>query len=133
MPSLPWIVGTAVGLGAATYLLYQYYLHPAWRRQRRIIRACKKAFDEGDYRLVRKRLHPNGPSGTDLLSPSISRRYFTYQIETTDEEPDLSGLTREEVKLVRHYLDRIEKSPHYGETVLLPEHENVSVGRTDRP
>jgi len=133
MPPLSWLITAAVGLGAATYFLYQYYLHPAWRRQRRIRRACKNAFDEGDYRLVRIRLHPNGPSGTDLLSlspssSSISRRYFTYRIEAADEEPDLSGLPREEVKLIRHYLNRIEKSPHYGETVLLPEHETVSVG-----
>lgn len=133
MAPLSWIIVAVAGLGAATHLLYRYYLHPAWRRQRRIIRACKNAFDEDGFRLVRIRLHPKDPSGTDLLSfspsnSSISRRYFTYRIETTDEEPDLSDLTREEAKLIRHYLDRIEKSPHYGETVLLPEHENVSVG-----
>ena len=131
---LSWIVGTGALLTAGTYALYQYYLHPAWRRQRRIIQACEKAFDGDGFRLVRIRLHPQGPSGTDLLSfsptgPSVSKRYFTYRIETTDEDPDLSGLTPEENKLIRHYLDRIEKSPHYGETVLLPEHENVSVGR----
>lgn len=134
MTLLSWVVVAAVGLGAATYLLYQYYLHPAWRRQRKIMQACRNAFGAENYRLVRIRLHPSGPSGMDLFSfspssSSISKRYFTYRIETTDADPELSGLSSEEAKLIQHYLDRIEKSPHYGETVLLPEHENISVGR----
>jgi len=125
MSPLSWVLGSALVLGGATHLLYQYYLHPAWRRQRRIVRACKKAFEGNGYRLVRIRLSPNGPSGTDLLSSSpsgssISRRYFTYKIEA-DEAPDLSALTRQNAGLIRHYINRTEKSPHYGETVLLPE------------
>lgn len=127
-----WFLGTAFVLGGAAYLLYQYYLHPAWRRQRRIVRACRKAFEGNDYRLVRIHLGPDGPSGTDLFSSSpsgssISRRYFTYRIEA-DEDPDFSSLTRKEANLVRHYINRTERSPHYGETVLLPEQTNTPVG-----
>lgn len=136
MSPFSWIVGTVIVLGIL-YFLYEEYLHPAWRRQRRIIQACAKAFDEDDYRLVRIRLHPSGPSGTDLLpsSPlgsSVSRRYFTYRIETTDTDPDLSDLNRKEISLIRHYLNRTEKSPHYGETVIHPKGERASVGRRDR-
>jgi hypothetical protein len=134
MTLFSWAVVTTVGLGAATCLLYQFYLHPAWRRQRKIMKACRSAFGAENYRLVRIRLHPSGPSGMDLFSfshfgSSVSKRYFTYRIETTDADPDLSGLSSEEAKLVQHYLDRIEKSPHYGKTVLLPEHESISIGR----
>lgn len=136
--TLSWSVGTAIVLGTAAYLVYEHYLHPAWRRQRRITQACKKAFNEKDYRLVRIRLTPNGPSGMDLFSSSpsgssISRRYFTYRIENPGEDPDFSGLNRKEINLIRHYLDRSEKSPHYGETVLHPEQKSVSpIGRTER-
>jgi hypothetical protein len=138
MTPLSWSVGTGTVLGTAAYLAYEHYLHPAWRRQRRITQACEKAFHEEDYRLVRIRLHPNGPSGMDLFSSSpsgssISRRYFTYRIENTGGNPDLSGLKRKEISLIRHYLDRSEKSPHYGETVLHPEHKSVSpLGRTEQ-
>ena len=137
MTSLSWIVGTAILLGVGTYILYQYVLHPTWRRQRRVVRACKKAFDENGYRLVRIRLNPSGPSGTDLLSfsppgSSISRRYFTYRIEATDEDPTFSALDEKETQLVRHYLNRTEKSPYYGETVLYPDRGNAPVGCMDR-
>lgn len=80
------------------------------------IRACKKAFDENGYRPVRIRPRPSGPSGTDLFSfsppgSSISRRHFTYRIEATDEDPNLSALDREEAQLVRHYLNCTENRP----------------------
>lgn len=122
MTPFSWIGGAAICVGA--YVLYERYLHPAWRRQRRLVRACEKAFDETDYRLVRIRLHPKGPSGMDLFSSSptgtsISRRYFTYTIEA-DDDPDVSGLRRKELGLLRHYLNRTEKSPHYGKTELHP-------------
>jgi hypothetical protein len=101
------------------------------------IRARKKAFDEDGYRLARIRLPPNGPSGTDLFpssppGPSIPKRCFTYRIQATDEAPNLSALDREEAQLIRHYLNRTEKSPHYGETVLHPDRGNALVGRMDR-
>lgn len=120
-----WIVGTA--LIAAVGALYKHYLHPAWRRERRVLRACKKAFAEGEYRLTRIRTLPQEPSVLDIapqpFGPPDIPRYFTYNIETIEDvEPDVSDLSRREIGLVRRYLRR---SPgpriHHGKKVLRPE------------
>lgn len=127
---LPEIAGAAVYLAPAALLalgahvLYGAYLHPAWRRERRVRQACAKAFEE-DYRLVRIHLQPDAPSGTDLwptlpVGRSDPTRYFTYRIET-DTEPDESRLSREERQLVRHYMRRSSSVPHHGKDVLHPE------------
>lgn len=102
---------------------YGAYLHPAWRRQRQVKRACRVAFPDGKYTLVRFHLSPNAPSGLDLFSGvwsgrSAPRRYFTYRIET-EQSPDLSGLSRSEQDLVRHYMNRPNVPPHYGREVLV--------------
>ncbi len=124
MEFFPWIAGGAVVLSAAAYLLYKHFLHPSWRRERRVRRVCDKAFADGDYRLVRLRLQVEAPSGTDLFrsllpGSSESTRYFTYRIET-DADPDLSGLSHSERSLLRHYLNRPAASPHHGREVLRP-------------
>ena len=124
MTLVPWIVGPAALLAPAAYMLYGSYLHPAWQRDRRVRGACTKAFDDGAYRLVRFRLQPEGPSGADLLSALPGRpgptRYFTYRVEA-EQDPDVSGLRREEARLVRHYRGRSVTSPHYGKEVLHPQ------------
>lgn len=123
-----WMVGAGVLLlGLAGWVLYERYLHPAWRKQRRVIRACEKAFNEEDYQLERLRTSPDDPSGMDLLpslpfGPSEPPRYFTYSVETVEDvEPDFSGMSRSEVRLVRRYLHRGTDVPHHGREVLRPE------------
>ncbi len=114
-------------LGPVGWFLYERYLHPAWRRQRRVRRACAKAFDEGDYQLERFRVSPDDPSAGDLffISPFGSdepSRYFTYKIRIVEgAEPDFSGMDSEEIGLVRHYLRRTADVPHYGKEVLYPQ------------
>jgi len=121
MALAPWILAALVPTALITYASYGFYLHPAWRRDRRVKRACAKAFDADAYRLVRLRLRHEAPSGADLqfLVPGRSGppRYFTYRIEAEDA-PDLSGMRREKARLVRHYLDRAATSPHHGTEVV---------------
>ena len=119
-----WAIVLGTVLPLAAWFLYEYYLHPAWRKQRRVIRACEMAFTEGGYRLMRLRVSPGEPSVVDLF-PSLPfnsdspPRYFTYKIETLGEtEPDFSGMRKEEISLVRHYLHRTVDVPHYGKEVL---------------
>lgn len=109
------------------WMLYEHYLHPAWWKQRRVIRACEKAFDdESAYRLERLCTSPGEPSGADLFfalpfSSEGPPRYFTYSIDTAEEEePDFSDMSRQEISLVRHYLRRNTHVPHHGKTVLRP-------------
>lgn len=109
-------------LGAITYVLYGSLLHPAWRRERRLRRACEKAFGETGYRLVRLRLRVDDPSGADLFaalpfSSSEVPRYFTYCIEA-ERDPSVSGMRRHEIGIVQHYLDRTVSSPHHGREVI---------------
>lgn len=111
-------------------VLYEQYLHPSWRKERRVIRACENAFDPEDYRLERLHIIPSAPSFTDLFPAQpfrskSSSRHFTYRIETVGEaEPDFSGMSREEVRLVRRYLHHGADVPHYGKNVLhSPERE----------
>lgn len=116
-------------LGLIGWFVYERYLHPAWRRQRRIRRACAKAFDEGDYQLVRFRVSLDEPSAGDLFSISPfgsdePSRYYTYKIRTVEgAEPDFSGMDAHEIGLVRHYLHRTADVPHHGRQVLRPETE----------
>jgi len=65
-------VGGVALVGGVWWVLYERYFHPAWRKNRRLIRACKKAFEDGTYELVRIRQasHRKRPSGGGLLSPS---------------------------------------------------------------
>lgn len=106
--------------------LYERYLHRAWRKQRRLVRACEKAFDEGSYRLERLRTSQDAPSFADLFPippfhSEQSYRYFTYEVEVLGETtPDFSGMSKEEVRLVRRYLQRTAKVPHHGKEVLRP-------------
>jgi len=133
MDVLLWIAVASVLVGGGTYGLYGAYLHPAWRKERRIRRACEKAFGESGYRLVRLRLHVAEPSGADLFSTGLlgsaeRPRYFTYRIEA-DEAPDFAGMSQSEIGLVRHYLDRTLSAPHHGREVLqsgaVPEEEST--------
>lgn len=129
--SLPfplWIAAAGILLLVLVgWMLYEHYLHPAWRKQRRVMRTCEKAFDdESAYRLERLRTFPGEPSGTDLF-PALSfgsegtPRYFTYNIETAEEEePDFSDMSWQEISRVRHYLRRSTHVPHHGKTVLRP-------------
>lgn len=91
-----------------------------------MLQACEHAFEPGAYLLVRLHLKSTPPSGSDLLSvlPGLSKapRYFTYAIQCPPEtEPDYSGMSTSEIKLVRRYLNRGAEVPHYGRTVLRPE------------
>ena len=125
MDVLLWIAAAFLLVGGGLYGLYGAYLHPAWRKERRIRRACEKAFGEGGYRLVRLRLHVEEPSGADLfptglLGGSELPRYFTYRIEA-EQDPEFAGMGQKEIGLVRHYLDRTLSAPHHGREVLGPE------------
>lgn len=106
------------------------YLHPAWRKQRRVIRACENVFDEGEYRLVRIRISSGSPSITDFVPRPDglleTPRYFTYNIETK-EEPDLSGAGRAEKRIVRRYLRRnADHVRHHGRETLRPKQPSRS-------
>ena len=99
-------------------------LHPSWRRQRRVIRACEKAFEEGEYRLVRIRLRSGEPSLGDFLPGPNGGwevpRYFTYDLEA-EADPDFSGASSAERRLVRRYLRRnADHVHHYGRKPLRP-------------
>lgn len=106
------------------WILYDRYLHPAWRRQRRVLRVCEKAFEEGDYQVERFRVSMGEPGIADLVTTSLfgsgdSPRYFTYKIKTAEGvEPDFSGMDRGEIGLVRHYLRHNIDVPHYGKKML---------------
>lgn len=110
--------------GLAGRFLYVRFLHPAQRKKRFVIRACEKAFGEGDYELVRFHLVPGEPSFWDLFSRpfglSEMPRYFTYKVQVLREkEPDFSVLSSEETSLVRRYIHRKTASvPHHGREVL---------------
>ena len=124
------IVALPVALGA--WLLYKNYLHPSWRKQRRVLRACEEAFEEGDYRLECLHMSPGDPSIMDLFpsvpffGPESSPRYFTYKIRILGTaEPDFSGMSRRDIQLVRRYVRRTVEVPHHGKTVLHPAEENV--------
>ena len=131
-----------VGVGGfllllSAWLLYEHYLHPSWRKERRVLRACEQAFETGTYLLIRLRLNPDAPSGADLLSllpgSSKSPRYFTYNIECRqDAEPDYSGMSETDIGLIRHYLNRGADVPHYGRTVLRPRKEANSTVFTEQ-
>lgn len=115
--------GALLLLGALIWMLYERFMHPAWRTERRLIRACEKAFEEDDYRLIRLRITPGTPSTKDVMprpiGPPEMPRYFTYTIEAKD--PDFSGMSRSEVGLVRRYLHRHTGGvPHHGRTVIHP-------------
>lgn len=120
-------------LGLAGRFLYVRFLHPAWRRKRFVIRACEKAFGEGDYELVRFRVVPKEPSFWDLFPRPFGLsevpRYFTYKVQAVGEtEPDFSGLSSEESSLVRRYIRREAASvPHHGRDVLRSEWEEEPV------
>lgn len=121
-----WIVAASVLLAFGVWVLYERYLHPAWRRQRRVVRACERAFEEGDYKLERFRVSLDDPSIEDLFSVSpfgseAPSRYFTYKIWTIEgAEPDFSGMSPRDIGLVRHYLRRNVDVPHHGKEVLSP-------------
>lgn len=111
-------LSVAFALCAIALVVYSTYLHPAWRRQRRVRRACRQAFGDSDYTLVCVRLHPRGPSGLDLFEATgfgrpTPDRYFTYRIETK-QTPALSKLSASDRRIVRRYLNRSHVPPHYG-------------------
>lgn len=118
-----YIILATVGLFLA-WILYERYLHPAWRRERRVLRACQKAFRNQRYQLIRVRSLPSEPSGRDLfpppIGPSKTPKYFTYQIRAPeDADPDFSDMTQKEKKLVQHYLRRrLTGALHHGKDVL---------------
>jgi len=117
------ILGLIVG---AWWILYERHYHPSWQKERRVLRACSKAFGEGTYELVRIRRghHGHVPSGADFYPPPLGRAeipdYFTYQINVPEgTEPDFSETTPVEERLIRRYLDRKGTAEiHYGKDVL---------------
>lgn len=115
---------SALLLGLLGLFLYEHYWHPAWRRERRVLEACQKAFGADGYLLERLHIRLNGPTGADLFSgqggSSGSRPYFTYNVESTGETPDFSGMSQEEISLVRRYLHSNAAMPHYRREVLRP-------------
>lgn len=128
------VLGVTVGGVALLVLLggslYARVLHPAWQKERRLIRACEVAFGEagegaeGRYRLERLHLRRDGPSGADLLCffPGVPAPplYFTYNVEANGEAPDESDMTRGQIRLLRRYLHGPRTLPHYERDVLRP-------------
>lgn len=113
------------------------YLHPAWRKERRVIRACERVFDEGGYKLVRVRISAGEPSIADFFPESHrlleTPRYFTYDIET-EAEADFSGADRAERRIVRRYLRRnADHVRHHGRETLRPKQSSRSRKPADRP
>lgn len=114
-----------VAIGALFILalaVYGAYLHPAWRRQRRVCRACRQAFPEGNYTLLRIHLTTRSPSGLDAFAigpfrEMVPSRYFTYRIES-DASPELSGLSPSDRERVRRYLHRDQVPPNHGRVSL---------------
>ncbi len=129
MSPVVWLLGgvLVILLGA----VYERYLHPAWRRERRVLRACEEAFKEGGYRLTRIQTAPTQPSVFDLAAQLFTRggrpRYFTYDLQPLgDHEPKLSKLQGREEALVRRYLQRNPHTMvHHGKTVLHPDEETI--------
>lgn len=113
-----WLLGEGVLLlGLLGLFLYERYWHPAWRKERRVIGACQKAFGADGYLLERLHIHPVGPTGADLLSglrgSSGPLLYFTYNVETVGEDPDFSRMSPRQISLVRRYLHSSGAMPHY--------------------
>ncbi|GEM_PF-2165244 len=99
-------------------------LHPAWRKERRVLQACEAAFKEGEYTLVRIHISTSRPSLTDVLPWSSgfleTPKYFTYDLET-EGEPDFSGMSRAERRIVRRYLRRnADHVRHHGRQPVRP-------------
>lgn len=134
-----WLgIGVVALIVGTWWVFYERYLHPAWRKERRLIRACTKAFEDGTYEFVRVRRvpHGHGPSGADFYPPPIGRSettdYFTYQINVGEEiEPDFSEATRKERRLIRRYLHRdLRGETHYGKNVLRSRKEGSASSAT---
>lgn len=91
-------------------------LHPAWRKERRVLRACEQVFDEDEYRPVRIRVRVGEPSLADVLpQPSALwgiPRYFTYDIEA-EAAPDFSEASPSQRHLVRRYMQRNASHVHH--------------------
>lgn len=122
------LLGGGVALvGLVGWYLYVQHLHPAWRKERRVIRACQQAFDDESYTLIRLQAAAGTPSIGDLFfqlsGSSDASRYFTYRVETDEgEKPDFTGMSRQDVGRVRRYLRRSEREvAHHGRRVLHPE------------
>ena len=117
------IVGLVVGMW---WILYERYFHPSWKKERRILEACEKAFPDDGYELVRIRRghYGHSPSGADFYPPPLGRPeipdYFTYQINVPDgTDPDFSQTTQREERLIQHYLDRTGTAEiHHGTDVV---------------
>lgn len=142
-------VAVLFALYGLAYGAYGLYMHPAWRRQRRIQRACAEAFREMPYTLVRFRIRGHAPSGKDLL-PNLASylasllqvsvkdaggRYFTYSIES-ESEPDISRLSRKQRRLLRRYMYRNSVPLHHGKEVIAnvrPETSTEHSGEKARP
>ncbi len=125
---MTWIAGGAVVLGGIlAWVLYRVPLHPARRREHLVTRVCERAFKDEAYRLIQLRVSPDEPSLIDLLpwplGPSGIPRYYTYSIEGVEggesPEPDVTGLSRSEVKLIHRYMRRSTGvAPHHGRRVI---------------
>lgn len=127
MPAIDllWLLGEALLLvGLLGLFFYEYYWHPAWRKERRIIEACREAFGPEGYLLERLHIRPVGPTGADLFSGVGGLPgplpYFTYNVETRKEPPDFSGMSSRKIGLVRRYLHSSGAMPHYRREVLRP-------------
>lgn len=112
-------------------------LHPAWRKQRRVIQACEKAFGDGEYKLVCIRINTGEPALGDFLPGPDGLlevpRYFTYDIEA-EEEPDFSGASHAERRIVRRYLHRnADHVHHHGRELLRPAQSAPSSETEDTP
>jgi len=122
------VVGILGLLGGVWWILYERYFHPSWKKERRVLEACEKAFPDGEYEVVRIRRghHGHVPSGVDFYPPPLGRPeipdYFTYQINVPDgTEPDFSETTQSEERLIQHYLDREGTAEiHHGKDVVHP-------------
>lgn len=122
-----WLGAGGVALiGGVWGVLYERYFHPSWRKDRHLIHACEKAFEDGTYELVRIWRAPlgHGPSWVDFypppLGPSEIPSYFTYQINVGAEtEPDFSEVSRKGRRLIRRYLRRdLRGEVHHGKEVV---------------
>lgn len=137
-PKILLIVGQgALLLGVASLFLYDRYWHPAWRKERSLVEACREAFGTDGCLLEGLYIHRGGPMGVDLFSgpgrASGPLPDFTSNVETAGTTPDFSGMNQRQVHLVRRYLHSHGAMPHYEREVLHPDGDMGPSTRNGRP
>lgn len=87
------------------WTLYDRYFHPAWRRERRLIRACDKAFGVGNYTLRRLQVAPT------------SKRFEYEVVPREGRDFSCQGLHRSEAQTLRR-AKGTPTTPYYRKTTI---------------